>query len=74
MKGHFHIFTMSFFFIIRLAEERIWYLTKYKKVTKNKNYNETTKMPFKAKKKKLKLVLRDFFIFSQCFFSHDFSL
>jgi hypothetical protein len=51
MKGHFHIFTMSFFFIIRLAEERIWYLTKYKKVTKNKNYNETTKMPFKAKKK-----------------------
>jgi hypothetical protein len=52
MKGHFHIFTMSFFFIIRLAEERIWYLTKYKKVTKNKNHNETTKMPFKAKKKK----------------------
>jgi hypothetical protein len=52
IKGHFHIFTMSFFFIIRLAEERIWYLTKYKKVTKNKNHNETTKMPFKAKKKK----------------------
>ena len=46
-----------------LAEERIWYLTKYK------NHNGTTKIPFKAKKIKIKIDIKGLFhLFTMFFF------